>query len=131
MLGGVEERPALAGLEFEPDFALLPRSAPELAALAAELGESAALRRGAFEGLTVVRGGKRTWTSFSARLGVGQALAQRRLRALLRWFGPSLDPRVPERGVRLDDRSVADFAKLHLGRRALAERFAPLFAPYL
>lgn len=50
---------------------------------------------------------------------------------LVRWgrllarYAPLLDPTAPERAAPLDDRSVADFARLYFGRSVLARWIAP------
>ena len=60
--------------------------------------------------------------------GVGwrDAWRIRRLARLERGFEPNLDPDVPEKGTRLDDRSAADFVRLYFGPRALAGWAEPL-----
>ncbi len=61
-----------------------------------------------------------------------QALRLARLPRLLRRYGERLDPERPERGADLDDRSVADFARLYFGRSVLDRWLAPfLTAPTL
>jgi protoporphyrinogen oxidase len=54
-----------------------------------------------------------------------QALRLRRLGRLERRFTALLDPRAPERAVRLDDRSAADFTRLYFGRSVLDGWVAP------
>ncbi len=57
-----------------------------------------------------------------------QGLRLLRLERLTRRFGPLLGPDHPEHGVRLDDRSVADFTRLYFGDAALARWAAPIVA---
>jgi len=54
------------------------------------------------------------------------ALRLLRLERILARFGAILDPSFPEKGVRLDDRSLADFVRLYFGRSVL-ERWAGPF----
>lgn len=56
------------------------------------------------------------------------ALRLFRLARLLRQHASRLDPGVPERGVRLDDRSVGDFARLYFGESVLDGWIAPALA---
>jgi oxygen-dependent protoporphyrinogen oxidase len=55
------------------------------------------------------------------------ALRLLRLERILSRFDAILDPSFPEKGVRLDDRSLADFVRLYFGRSVL-ERWAGPFA---
>lgn len=48
-----------------------------------------------------------------------------RLPRLMRRYGARLDPAAPERAADLDDRSVADFARLYFGRSVLERWLAP------
>lgn len=57
-----------------------------------------------------------------------QALRLWRLPRILRRFGGILDPRRPERAVRLDDRSISDFTRLYFGRSVLEGWVAPFSA---
>jgi oxygen-dependent protoporphyrinogen oxidase len=57
-----------------------------------------------------------------------QALRLRRLARILRRFGDILDPHQPESAARLDDRSIADFARLYFGRSVLDGWVAPFSA---
>jgi len=57
-----------------------------------------------------------------------QAFRLRRFGRLLRRFEGLMDAENPERAVRLDDRSVADFARLYFGRSVLEQWVAPLLA---
>lgn len=52
----------------------------------------------------------------------------RRLALLESWLGGQIDPEAPERETRLDDRSIADFCRVYLGRRVLERLLEPLFA---
>jgi protoporphyrinogen/coproporphyrinogen III oxidase len=113
----------------------LPESAPALHALACEIGLGKQLRRVALEELEVRAGAASHRVALhAARHCVGSDgplgwLRLRRLRRLLRWYGPYLEPDRPELGERLDDRSVADWCRLYLGRRA-AQGWQPLFATH-
>ncbi|MDD9801161.1 MAG: FAD-dependent oxidoreductase [Deltaproteobacteria bacterium] len=49
-----------------------------------------------------------------------------RLARLQRRFAALLDAAAPERAARLDDRSLADFARLYFGRRVLERHLEPL-----
>jgi predicted NAD/FAD-dependent oxidoreductase len=57
-----------------------------------------------------------------------QALRLLRLPRLLRRYAPHLDPEAPERAAPLDDRSLADFARLYFGERVLERWMAPVVA---
>ncbi|MFQ5699237.1 MAG: hypothetical protein ACE5IL_13250 [Myxococcota bacterium] len=63
-------------------------------------------------------------------IGRGAALAElwrrARIGGLRTWFTPAVDPGAPERGVRLDDRSVADFARVYVGRRGVQSLLAAI-----
>jgi phytoene dehydrogenase-like protein len=97
--------------EVSTESAIVPALAPELLGLARELGLGARVRLLPLEppGRGSPRGG----------------LRRRRLRRLLAGFADLLDPGVPARGARLDDRSVGDFARVYLGRAWLERRLAP------
>ena len=131
LAGGADGDVALAPLE-----AALPESAPALHGLACELGVAKQLRRAAL-GTVELRSGTghaqmRALDGPQHCAGARGPLAWlrlTRLRRLLRWYGPYLEPDAPERGERLDDRSVADWCRLYLGRRAL-ESFVPLLAAH-
>jgi oxygen-dependent protoporphyrinogen oxidase len=56
------------------------------------------------------------------------ALRLLRLGRIERRFADLLDPDAPERGARLDDRSLADFARLYFGRSALSHWAEPFTA---
>ncbi len=98
--------------EVSTECALVPALAPELTGLVRHLGLGERVRL-----LPLERS--------SGRVPL-EGLRRRRLRRLLAWFSDQLDPRAPERGVRLDDRSVADFARVYLGRAWLESRLVPL-----
>lgn len=70
------------------------------------------------------------WRGLAAIPGLRlwDALRSRRLGRLERRFRSILDPAAPERAMRLDDRSAADFARLYFGRSALDRWVAPLLA---
>jgi glycine/D-amino acid oxidase-like deaminating enzyme len=111
--------------DVEPEAALVPARHPALAELddaahPAERLEVRPLDRACVLGAhgrrgLALRGG--------GLLGVGRgwpirdAWRRHRLESLARWFAPILDAERPERAARLDDRSLADFARIYLGRR--------------
>jgi oxygen-dependent protoporphyrinogen oxidase len=55
-----------------------------------------------------------------------EALGARRLRRLLAWFGPRLNPDEPEGVGSLDDRSVSEFSALYLGQTLFERVYGPL-----
>jgi oxygen-dependent protoporphyrinogen oxidase len=57
-----------------------------------------------------------------------EALRLHRLARLERRFAGLLDPEAPERAVRLDDRSAADFVRLYFGASVLARWAEPILA---
>lgn len=113
--GGKHARVSLADGEYEPWPGWLPPRAPVFAELAAELGVEAELAR--------------TPQRWSLRDTLGRSplapLRLRRLAVLATWLGGALDPDASWRDTRLDDRSAADFCRVYLGRRALAELVEP------
>ena len=115
--GGKHARVSLADGEYEAWPGWLPRSAPAFAELSAELGVDRVIARAA--------------QTHSLRRAMGRSLLAplrlRRLALLATWLGGTLDPDAAWRDTRLDDRSAADFCRVYLGRRALAELVAPLF----
>jgi protoporphyrinogen/coproporphyrinogen III oxidase len=130
-LAGAGDDVTLAPLE-----AALPESAPALHGLACELGMAKQLRRVAVgevelysaAGSAELRALDGAEHCVGARGPLGW-LRLHRLRRLMRWYGPYLEPDAPELGERLDDRSVADWCRLYLGRRAL-ESLGPLLAAH-
>ncbi|MFQ5512789.1 MAG: FAD-dependent oxidoreductase [Myxococcota bacterium] len=117
----------------EPWLAMLPKSAPELRGLGAELAAGAELRRVPIprvlelgsRGLRVIDVGAGR-PPVTPPLWPLSALRARRLRDLVAWLGEKLDPRRPEQATRLDDRSVEEFARLYLGSFAAERLYAPL-----
>jgi len=132
--GGKHARETLGGMEYEPWQALLPSGAPAYTELAAELGVARSLARRPLATVGWLRGDH--VQSGAAELHALlrwsplAPLRLRRLVLLLSWLGDELDPAAPERSTRLDDRSVADFCRVYLGRRALEALFAPLLATH-
>jgi len=64
-----------------------------------------------------------------ARIGgvrLREALRLHRLARLERRFADLLDPEAPERAIRLDDRSAADFARLYFGASVFARWVEPI-----
>ena len=127
-VGGRLAADTLEGMAFEPSCPVVPASSPELFGLLSEIGLADRVRRFPIESALLGRAGRTRRARVRVEPGRSPwaRLGTRRLRVLLDAFGGSLDARRPERGVRLDDRSVADFARLYLGRAALEQRFAPL-----
>jgi protoporphyrinogen/coproporphyrinogen III oxidase len=113
--GGKHARVSLADGEYEAWPGWLPPRAPAFAELAAELGVEAELAR--------------TPQRWSLREALGRSplapLRLRRVAVLATWLGGALDPDTPWRDTRLDDRSAADFCRVYLGRRALAQLVEP------
>ena len=106
--GGKYARALLGDAEVDRWPAWLPRSAPAFAEIVGELGIEAEVARAP--------------QPLSLRTAMGRSplrpLRLRRLALLATWLD----------GERLDDRSAADFCRVYLGRRALAELVEPLFA---
>lgn len=125
--GGRHVREKLGGAEFEPAHVVVPASAPALFGLVRELGLAAAVQRVPLLEAERIAGERRTKLDLAGGLQGLNGLRRRRLWRLLEWFGSQLDPRLPERGVRLDDRSIADFVRLYVGRRCNPEHLLPLF----
>jgi protoporphyrinogen/coproporphyrinogen III oxidase len=125
----------------EPDTELgplppaLPGQAPELLGLARELGLGKSLTRRAIPRPRIAGASPLGLARDPDRGLFGESplawVRVRRLRRLLRWYAFYLDARVPERGVRLDDRSAADWARLYVGDRAYREAFATRLGVHL
>ncbi len=114
--------------------ALTPRSSPALLEIATELGVARALARAPLERVGWLA---REYVRVSAprlrdfmRGSPFTAPRLRRLALLESWLGSELDPAAPERTTRLDDRSVADFSRVYLGRRVLERLLAPFLATH-
>jgi len=111
----------------------VPSSAPALFGLVAELGLGKSIRRSTRPPLCYVlpsAPGLRTAAvrGQPLRSGPRGILARRRVRRLLRWYGPWNHGHAPELGARLDDRSVADWTRLYLSSRNLDRLYAPFLA---
>ena len=130
--GGKHAQEELGSVTCDAWPALLPRGARAFAEITSELGLSRSLVRAPLGRIGWLRG---------AHVHTGRAelydvmrwspLAPLRLRRLVQlasWLGSDLDPEAPEQATRLDDRSVADFCRVYLGRRPLEQLLAPLFA---
>ena len=120
--GGKHARESLDGVDYEPWPGILPCIAPAFTELVHELGlatkvfpEPIALSQSLPHALR--------WSPFGA-------LRRRRFALVSHWLGGELDPDVPWRETRLDDRSVADFCQVYLGRRAHEGVLEPLFAAF-
>jgi len=126
--GGGDAR-AAGTAEPSPLAPMLPLSAPTLLGLVAELGISKSVHR--TEPTAALLEPAPSLLSWSAGLrdplaqGLRGPLARRRARRLLRWYAPWIDPNRPERGARLDDRSVTDWCRLYLGRKNVDELLGP------
>jgi oxygen-dependent protoporphyrinogen oxidase len=72
----------------------------------------------------------RSWIGLLRTPGIRphQALRLLRLPRLVRRYAPHLDPAAPERAAPLDDRSLADFARLYFGNGVLEHWMAPAVA---
>ena len=129
-IGGRLRTETLEGVAFEPALHALPRSAPEIGGLIAELGLSKSVRRVPLE--RPVTHKRDALNPVSTRAvdhlprGPLRGHRARRLRSLLEWLGGDLDPAAPDRATRLDDRCIADFARVYLGRHVGPELFSPL-----
>jgi len=79
-------------------------------------------------GREIVRTSGRSLLDIARTPGVRarDALRLLRLPRLMRRYAPLLDPEHPERAADLDYRSLADFARLYLGRSVLERFVAPL-----
>ena len=118
--GGKHARESLAGLALEPWPGWLPRPAPAFTELVHELDLLRLVDRAPLRPPLRLRDLlRRSW------LGPWRL---RRLALLAAWLGGGLDPDLPWRDTRLDDRSVADFCQVYLGRRAHDQLLGPLFA---
>ena len=130
--GGKHARATLSGVDYEPWPGVLPRSAPAFAELVGELGVADRVERTPLRAALALRDGALRPVPLEVRAALrGSLLAPLRLRRyalLAHWLGGALDPDEPSRETRLDDRSVADFCQVYLGRRARDALFAPLFA---
>jgi oxygen-dependent protoporphyrinogen oxidase len=131
--GGKHALAELAGESYEAWPGVLPRSAPAFAELVAELGVANSLHRESLQRFRVLRDGR--LAARSARVGdystpLLRPLRARRLALVVSWLGAELDAERAAGSARLDDRSAADFCRVYLGRRALDELVAPLFATH-
>lgn len=130
--GGKHARETLAGVAYEAWPALVPRGARAFTELAAELGLARSLVRTPIARAGWLRDEHVRIASLRLREALGASplapLRLRRLALLESWLGGQVDPEAPERETRLDDRSVADFCGVYLGRRALHRLLEPLFA---
>jgi oxygen-dependent protoporphyrinogen oxidase len=130
--GGKHARETLGGIAYESWPALLPRGARAYAELAAEVGVARSMLRAPLARVGWLRDdhvhtGAPELPGLMRRSPLAP-LRLRRLATLTSWLGGEIDPEAPERSTRLDDRSVADFCRVYLGRRALDQLLAPLFA---
>lgn len=133
-VGGRLARENLGGFSFEPTLHTLPARAVELCGLLRELGASTLLRRVPLERVLELRKGGLRARELRGRgaFGAGswswgmRGWRVRRWRDLTAWLGDTLDPRAPEKNTRLDDRSVADFARLYVGPKLNERLLEPL-----
>ncbi len=130
--GGKHAPDALGDLHTDAWPAFLPRGARAFTGLCAELGVADALARAPVGRIGWLRGSHVHTRARELYAAMGWSplapLRLRRLVTLSSWLGGELDPDAPERETRLDDRSVADFCRVYLGRRVLERLIAPLFA---
>jgi len=134
--GGRAAPAVLAGLEIDPAAHRVSTADRALRRLLRELGRERDLVALSAEDCLQLAGGRLVPMPPAdpfqvARLpGVRrlQALRLFRLARLLRQHASRLDPRTPEQGVRLDDRSVGDFARLYFGASVLEGWIAPELA---
>lgn len=131
-VGGKHAVEPLAGIACERWPAFQPRAARAYTELDAELGLGGAVARVPLESVGWLRGdhviiGSTRVCEWLRRSPLA-APRLRRLSLLSSWLGSEIDPEAPERSTRLDDRSIADFCRVYLGRRALDAFLAPLFA---
>ncbi len=133
-LGGRLATDELDGVRYELLPQILPEDSGRLALLAAQAGLAERVRVRRLERVALPhRGGVRALelpprSRLQRPPGVSlrEGLRLRRVRSLVDWFGEKLDPHAPEEAVRLDDRSIADFARLYLGRSTLERWLSPL-----
>jgi oxygen-dependent protoporphyrinogen oxidase len=130
--GGKYATEALGGSTYDGWPALTPRSSPALLELAAELGVASSVTRAPLASIGWLANEHvrvKTLDLYDFVRGSPLApLRMRRLALLESWLGGEIDPAAPERATRLDDRSVADFCRVYLGRRALDHLLAPACA---
>jgi len=130
--GGRLQRDELDGFGLEPCLPVLPGRAVALFGLIRELGLTDSIRRQPLKQALTLKGQRRTAIGLLGRDGgLRGGLRRRRLQRLLARFGDILDPRCPENGARLDDRSTDAFSTLYLGRAAAELRYAPLLESQL
>jgi oxygen-dependent protoporphyrinogen oxidase len=131
-IGGKHARDTLGGVAYEAWPALLPRGARAFAELVAELGVAPHLARESLAAAGRLRNAHVRIGSLRLRDALGASplapFRLRRLALLESWLGGRIDPEAPERETRLDDRGVADFARVYLGRRARDRLLEPLLA---
>ena len=138
-VGGRLGRDELDGIEFDPAVHALPADVRDLWRLVEQAGLAGSVRIEPLERVAVLQGERLRGIDLAraGRLGLApgvppwEALRLRRMHRLLDWFGERLDPHAPERATRLDDRSVADFARLYLGRRLCERLLEPLLEAQL
>ncbi len=121
----------------EPAIATVPLRAPALEWLIGEAGLRERVRLVPLNEVRLGRHWRRVRLPTTGRLGSVpgltplEALGARRLRRLLAWFRPRLNPDEPERVSGLDDRSVSEFCALYLGRTLLDRVYGPLLEAHL
>lgn len=138
-LGGGLAQDVLDGIRFDTAIHALPADVRDLERLVEQAGLSRRVRIEPLQRVEILRRGRVRSVDLAraGRLGLApgvppwEALRLRRLHHLLDWFGERLDPHAPEGATRLDDRSVADFARLYLGTRLCERLLEPLLeAPF-
>lgn len=133
-LGGRLGSDEIDGVRHERLPQLLPEDAGRLGLLAAQAGLADRVHLRRLERVALPYRGRVRALELPVRsrlrrppgVPLREALRMRRVRSLVDWFGEKLDPHAPEEAVRLDDRSIADFARLYLGRHTLERWLSPL-----
>jgi len=128
----------ILGVRIDPAGPALRLGDATLRGLLADLGEPALLEPWPVPGLAQLREGRLEPIRAASFGGVAtipgvkryQAWRVPRLSRQLDRFLPLLDRRAPERAVRLDDRSVADFGRLYFGESVLERWIEPQLAGF-
>ena len=131
--GGRARSARLEGFVVEPLSPLLPMRDGWLSAWMAELAVTDALLPLRPVVTAQVHGSRVAEVDTRGLLGVAkirgvlahQALRLVRLPRLMHRYRACLSPELPERGADLDDRSIADFARLYFGESVLARVLEP------
>lgn len=136
--GGRAAGVTVLGTRFDPTGPALRTGDATLRAALAELGLADALEPWPVRALAQVHEGRLELVSVARFADVATLPGVRRLHGWrvprigrqLDRFLPLLDRRAPERAVRLDDRSVADYGRLYFGESVLARWIEPQLAGF-